>query len=609
VRRLTIAALLAAGLIWLFFVFRIAHPHAPPPVISAPREQRPQAPRAFDQRPAVTLAPAAASTIQLPAPAGAFEGRVVSALTGKGLPGAQLTFARDEETSSVTAAAEGAFRFEARAAGRWSLAAATAAGHQPFAPEWGQSPVQLDARPGETVRGITVALLPAEEYEGRVIDGEKKPVAEAEITVLGGGTSVLVPLTTHYRSGVDGRFRFSAPEEAILEARHPGFATGRAQLDYSTRMSRKLVIQLKPASEPPLVIEGIVEEASGAPAEGVAVSASRKDRFLDAGAIARTDAQGRFKLTELSSGSWHVVASKPGAAPATADATAGARDLHLRLTQGGRLTGRVTEKHGGAPVRLFTVLVQTSVVQSVSFIEPDGRYLIEGLDPGPATVSLIAPGHAPLSDQRVTIPEPGAPAATLDFELTGGGKLTGTVVERHTGTPLAGADVSVEGTGASQGVPIRNETVTDASGRFTLESLEETTLGIVASADGHHGRILSVPPIADDQTSGPLTIELTPLNPGEDPQVELTGIGATLSKQGDALAIGVAPAGGGAAEAGLGPGDRIVAADGVFLAAMTLGEAIQLLRGPEGTSVTLSVIKAGAAQAIEVVVQRRLIRG
>ena len=38
---------------------------------------------------------------------GAFEGRVVSALTGKGLPGAQLTFAQDDATSSVIAAADG----------------------------------------------------------------------------------------------------------------------------------------------------------------------------------------------------------------------------------------------------------------------------------------------------------------------------------------------------------------------------------------------------------------------------------------------------------------------------------------------------------------------
>ncbi|HEX4382755.1 MAG TPA: carboxypeptidase regulatory-like domain-containing protein [Myxococcales bacterium] len=600
-----------AAIVFMFLRIRqqVMSEHFSParPASLPPRESQAST-RAFDQRPAVTLAPGSSKS-QLPAPSGAFEGRVVSALTGKGLPGAQLTFARNEETSSVIASAEGAFRFEARAAGRWFLAAATANGHQPFAPEWGQSPIQLDARPGETVRGITVALLPVEELQGRVVDLEKKPVAEAEITVLGGGvgTSVLTPLTTHYRSGADGTFTFSAPEEATIEARHEGFATGRASVDYAVHMSHKLTIQLKPASEPLLAIEGVVEDAAGAPAEGVSVSASRS--FMEAGAIARSDAQGRFKLAELTGGTWRVIASKPGAAPAIAEAQAGTAGLRLRLLQGGRLAGRVTEKHGG-PVRLFSLLVvQPGLIQSLSFIDPDGRYQIEGLQPGEATVSAIAPGQAPASNRRVTIPEPGAAAAQLDFELTTGGKLTGSVVERGTGKPLAGADVSVEGTSASQGVPIRNQTLTGADGKFALDALEETKLGIIASADGHHGRILSVPPIADGDTGGPVNIELTPLQPGEDPQVELTGIGATLSKQGDALAIGLTPPGGGAAEAGLGPGDRIVAADGASLASLTLGEAIQLLRGPEGTTVTLSVIKSGTAQTINVAVTRRLIRG
>jgi hypothetical protein len=102
---------------------------------------------------------------------------------------------------------------------------------------------------------------------------------------------VLTPLTTHYRSGVDGRFKLNAPEGAILEARHQGFATGRAQVDYAAHMSHKLTLQLKPASEPLLAIEGLVEDAAGAPAEGVSVSASHS--AVEAAAIARSDAQGR----------------------------------------------------------------------------------------------------------------------------------------------------------------------------------------------------------------------------------------------------------------------------------------------------------------------------
>jgi hypothetical protein len=564
--------------------------------------------RAFDQRTAVTLLPQS-SAQSTAAPSGAFEGRVVSALTGEGLPGAQLTFARTEETSSIISGPGGSFRFDARIPGRWSLAAATANGHEPFAPEWGQSPVQLTARAGETVRGIIVTLLPIQEYEGHVVDAAKKPVADAEITVLGGGigANTLTQLQTRYRSDAAGLFRFSAPEEAILEVRHAGFATARARIEIAVRISRKLTIELKALSEPQLAIEGVVEDANG-PAENVAVSASPKNQIFESQAMARSDAQGRFKLADLASGTWMVVANRPGSAPAAAEAEAGKSDLRLVLKDGGKLIGRVTGKRGGAPIGLFTLLIQSPGFQSFSFVDPGGRYQVEGLAPGPAIVSCVAPGHAPSSDKRVTIPEPGAAPAGLDFELGEGGKLTGIVVERGTGQALPGAEVSVEGTGASQGVPIRNQTLTGPDGSFTLEALEETAQGITASAPGHHARLLSVPPIKEGETGGPVRIELTPLKPGEDPQIELTGIGAALGKQGDALVIAMAAPGGGAAEVGLGPGDSIVAIEGAKVAPMTLSEAVQLLRGPEGTLVTLSVIKAGSAQPVTIGVPRRLIR-
>jgi len=579
-----------------------------------PREWQ-RAVRPFYQRPAVTLIspiPEAAQAIS--APAGAFEGRVVSALTGKGLPGAQLTFARAEETSSVAAGTDGAFRFDARVPGRWFLAAATAVGYQPFAPEWGQSPVLLDARPGEVVRGITVALLPTEEYEGQVVDADHRPVAGAEITVLGGGAgaTTLVPLDTRYRSDASGAFRFSAPEEAILEARREGFATGRARIDYSVRISHKLTIQLRATttSDPQLAIDGVVEDASGVPVEGARVSASRKDKVGETPATTRTDPEGRFKLADLGRGTWIVVASRAGAAPASVEALAGATGLRLRLSEGGRLAGRVRDRRTGVPIKLFTVLVQSTDLRSASFIDPAGQYQVDGVEPGRAIVSVVAPGYAPSIEIRVTIPEPGAPPAMLDFDLTAGGRLTGVVVERGTARPLAGAQVAVEGTGASLGVPIRNQTTTDSDGKFALGALEETTLGLYASAPAHHARIISVPSIPDGETGGPVTIELTPVAPGEDPRVELVGIGAVLEKRGDVLRIIMVAPGGGAAEAGLGPGDEIVSIDGVLVKPMTLAEAIPLLRGPEGTIVSLVVIKAGDARLSVVMnVPRRLVRG
>ena len=93
--------------------------------------------------------------------------------------------------------------------------------------------------------------------------------------------------------------------------------------------------------------------------------------------------------------------------------------------------------------------------------------------------------------------------------------------------------------------------------------------------------------------------------------MELAGIGAALAKEGAVFRILSVLPGGGAAEVGLAAGDDVLAIEGAPVAPMTLGEAIPLLRGPEGTAVTLSVVRYGDAcrTAFTVRVPRRLVRG
>jgi hypothetical protein len=563
------------------------------------------------QRPAVRLEVPPSPTGRVEAPNGAFEGRIVSSLTGKGLPAGELTFARAGEASSVSAAADGSFRFDARIPGRWLLAAATAPGHLPFAPEWGQSPVLLDARPGEVVRGITIALAPAEELEGRVVDQEGQSIEGAEITVLGGGAgaSSLVPLQDRFRSDSTGAFRFTAPEDAIVEAIHEGFAKARARVDYSVRLSRKLTMRLKRSTEAHASIEGIVIDQDGAPAEGAVVSAMLKGSPANPPATTRVDVEGRFRLKDLEDGTWTLAASRSGSAPGFAEVAAGARGVRIQLLRGGELAGHVRDRRSGAPVATFTILVQSKETRSISVIDPAGEYHFSDLTSGPSVVSVAAPGYAPSAEIRVTIPEPGAGISIAHFDMNAGGSLTGIVVQAGTRKPISDARVEVEGTWRSLGVPIRNETVTDRDGQFTLNGLAESTIGVMASAAGYHARTISAPAIPERQTRGPVTIELNPVKKGEEPRVELAGIGAMLQKNAGVFRIlGVAP-NSGAAEAGLAIGDEVLFIDGSSVKPMTLADAIPLLRGPEGTIVTLVVVKAGDARALTLTVPRRLVRG
>lgn len=85
---------------------------------------------------------------------------------------------------------------------------------------------------------------------------------------------------------------------------------------------------------------------------------------------------------------------------------------------------------------------------------------------------------------------------------------------------------------------------------------------------------------------------------------ELQGIGAELTMKNDQLVI-IAPLKGSPAEtAGLKPGDVIYKVNGEFVADLTLFEAIMKIRGPEGTTVKLTVFRNGNNDPIELDITR-----
>jgi Carboxypeptidase regulatory-like domain/PDZ domain len=559
-----------------------------------------------------------------PSAAAAFEGRVVSAATGLGVAGAELTFSRSGEATSVPAAADGTFRFEPRLTGRWTLAAVSAAGFLPFAPEWGHSPVLLDAREGARVRGITIALMPAIEYLGRVVDADGRPMAGADVRILGAaaGETALLPLRERFTTDAAGELRFSAPDGAVLEARRAGYATGTATVDFAARLSRRVTVVLRPAAtaREELAIAGRVVTTAGEPADGAVVAAEAEDEADPPPRQATTGVAGDFALRGLPPGTYRLLATRPGAAPALQRGVrAGAGDVVLTLQAGGRLSGRVRDRRSGEPVVPFTVAVRARgrtnrflPLRTLAVVDASGRYEMDDLAPGRSVVVVAAPGHAPSAEVDVTIPEAGAPAATVDFDLSAGGRIDGIVLDARTRQPIAGAEIEVEGQvelGPSP-LPVLALAASGPDGRFQLTGVPEVPLSLRASAVGHHARIFSGVEVHEGDTRPPISIELTPLEPGEEPRVELTGIGAVLARRGELLAIVSVVPGGGAAEAGLAPGDQIVRIDGLAVAELPFGTAVNLIRGPEGSSVVLGVRRRDDPQRAElrVVVVRRLVR-
>ena len=91
-------------------------------------------------------------------------------------------------------------------------------------------------------------------------------------------------------------------------------------------------------------------------------------------------------------------------------------------------------------------------------------------------------------------------------------------------------------------------------------------------------------------------------------QGQYEGIGAYVDTDGDYLTI-VSPIEGSPAEqAGLLPGDKVIAIDGTDMTGTPPEEARQKVLGPEGTRVTLTVARDGEAQPLEFTITRAQIK-
>jgi carboxyl-terminal processing protease len=83
------------------------------------------------------------------------------------------------------------------------------------------------------------------------------------------------------------------------------------------------------------------------------------------------------------------------------------------------------------------------------------------------------------------------------------------------------------------------------------------------------------------------------------------GVGLEVGVRDDVLTV-IAPIDGSpAAEAGIEPGDQIVAIEGRSTRTMSIDEAVQIMRGETGTEVTITIRRPGKTEPLEVTLARR----
>ncbi|HEY1551626.1 MAG TPA: sigma-70 family RNA polymerase sigma factor [Kofleriaceae bacterium] len=565
----------------------------------APVEPKPAPPAAAVVRsPArtIALAPGQARATSEPValPGGRIRGRVINWSTSDGVADADVTFTSTAGATTVKTGDGGAFELAPNEPGAYTLATINAAGFLPYAPELDHSPIAVQFRQGRTVDGIIVFLYPALDYHGVVVDHANTPVVGAHVTLLGSpaGEQAEGRLATDWTTGSDGSFTFHAPDDTVFEA-SKGALRGWARLDGNVAITKRMTIQIGDAPARDSVISGIVVDEHDQPLGDALVRAepAEKSATVRATAFTTSGPDGKFTLDHLDKSTYDVDAELDGRARTKQRATAGTRDLKLALSTGVTLAGTVATADG-TPVPSFTLtaLRREGAMRDVevarAIVDPRGYFEIQ-VSPGEFDLVAAATGLAPTAPLHVDAHE-----SKRDLQLVAktGATITGKVVDSATGEPMQYARVMRDAFGAGASAqPTNVGTVTREDGTFELTGVPDGLASINIGAGGYHRKSVSGLVANDGATLGPLSIALVKLMPGEEPTLELVGIGIAMAADGDGLRVQRVIPNGGAQAAGIVVGDVVIGVDGTSASELGVEGAVAHIRGDEGTTVSLSI--------------------
>lgn len=229
------------------------------------------------------------------------------------------------------------------------------------------------------------------DISGTVLDVDGKPVANATVTVTGGG-----PTAT---TADDGSFKLTgvATTNLSLEVTADSFTAKQIPVLGATTPLQLSVVIVKPAAPPPpetRMIGGVVSDPSRAPLAGATV------RVQGTSIQTLTAADGTFTLPGVAVSEVVLEVEAANQPPATVtlprDKAAVAITLGdvkpaLAAPTSRTIRGKVIDPTSGEPVIAAEIQVVGSPL--LVFSEADGTFVIEGAAPGPVQLDVSAPQH------------------------------------------------------------------------------------------------------------------------------------------------------------------------------------------------------------------------
>ncbi len=535
-------------------------------------------------------------------------GRVVNSANHAPIANAQLVLGTTRGAVQASSTSAGTFELILEEAGEVEIAEVSASGFFPFRPAWGSSPIRVRAQAGRCVNELLLSLVPQLELRGHVQTVDGQPIAGASITIASEDEPPGSPLI----SDAQGDFVFHARDGDTLVARRAGFEPKVESIDFRVAVSGKLILVLRPQAGDAGVARAtltgvVVDERDGGVAAARVAALQHFGRTARLEAETETDSTGAFSFQVDGPGPWDLFATLPGIVSAP-ERTSG-KPVTLRIFSATELRG-VVRSARGLPVEAFTVSIalRTGPLEDAArylrhFVDASGAFRLRGIPPGPVRVVVSALGHA--SSEPIDLDLAAGKSTSVDVTLGVGGTITGKVIDRATKQPIAQARVSLESRSEATLAALPS-VLSAADGAFELPSIPPGRRSLFVAASGHDARLMTVE-VTESRTTGPLTVDLAPTKKDAEPKLELVGIGAVLEAKGDVLLIKDVVASGGAALAGLGPGDGILSIDGQSAQKLGFPGGVEKIRGEEGTTLTLEVRRADGTVATVVVTRRRIV--
>jgi RNA polymerase sigma-70 factor (ECF subfamily) len=400
----------------------------------------------------------------------------------------------DLRADTLESKPDGTFSVGPLSAGTWRITAYNTT----LAPAT-TAPIVVDGVHAKT--GVKIVMTPGALLKGTVTDATGKPIAGAEVKIVGRGNTVWRS-TRLAVSDTSGAFQFAGLARRAVDvvATHETGASKIVPVDLAAKAEQTVAIKLDLVG----AISGTVSDDHGQPIGDAQVVV---DPVFDGGITDReawivrgpqtavTDQGGAFNVAGLPEGDYQVRAARPAATDAELElaqsvkarvTTLPGAPIKLILESNGSIKGKVAMADGSVPASFTISIGGTS---PVPFATPDGSFSLPAVA-GIRTIVVDGRRFLAAKSKMITV-EAGKVADAGTITVQPGRSVRGRVLD-ETGAPVRGAKVAAGSllTGGGAELYIEDESLgakatdTDDRGEFVIEGFSPGPLTITAGKDG-----------------------------------------------------------------------------------------------------------------------------